>query len=86
MDATTVAVDLAKDIFEVACANRAGRVVERRRLTRRQFEQFLDKVETNTEIVMEACGTAHYWGRRCQTRSRSTPSRASFRHRESMNG
>jgi len=68
MDATTVAVDLAKDIFEVACANRAGRVVERRRLTRRQFEQFLDKVETNTEIVMEACGTAHYWGRRCQTR------------------
>jgi proteic killer suppression protein len=27
MDATTVAVDLAKDIFEVACANRAGRVV-----------------------------------------------------------
>ena len=23
MDATTVAVDLAKDVFEVACANRA---------------------------------------------------------------
>ena len=28
MDATTVAVDLAKDIFEVALANRAGRVVD----------------------------------------------------------
>jgi hypothetical protein len=35
MDATTVAVDLAKDIFEVALANRAGRVIERKRLTRR---------------------------------------------------
>jgi hypothetical protein len=28
MDATTVAVDLAKNIFEVACANRAERVVD----------------------------------------------------------
>jgi hypothetical protein len=37
MDATTVAVDLAKDIFEVAPANRAGRVIERKRLTRRQI-------------------------------------------------
>ena len=27
MDATTVAVDLAKDVFEVALANRAGRIV-----------------------------------------------------------
>jgi hypothetical protein len=27
MDATTVAVDLAKDIFEVAIANRAGRIL-----------------------------------------------------------
>ena len=30
-DATTVAVDLAKDVFEVALANRAGRIVERKR-------------------------------------------------------
>jgi transposase len=42
MDATTVAVDLAKDIFEVAVANRAGRIIERKRLTRRQFERFID--------------------------------------------
>ena len=42
MDATTVAVDLAKDIFEVALANRAGRIIERKRLTRRQFERFVD--------------------------------------------
>jgi transposase len=68
MDATTVAVDLAKDIFEVACANRAGRVVERKRLTRRQFERFVDSLEAGTDVIMEACGTAHYWGRRCQAR------------------
>lgn len=68
MDATTVAVDLAKDVFEVALANRAGRIVDRRRLTRRQFERFVEGLDSGTTVVMEACGTAHYWGRRCQAR------------------
>jgi transposase len=66
MDATTVAVDLAKDVFEVAAANRAGRILERKRLTCRQFEVFVDALPAGTRVVMEACGTAHYWGRRCQ--------------------
>ena len=68
MDATTVAVDLAKDIFEVALANRGGRIFERKRLTRPQFERFIDGLTPGTHVVMEACGTAHYWGRRCQAR------------------
>jgi transposase len=68
MDATTVAIDLAKDIFEVAVANRAGRIIERKRLARRPFERFVDELHAGTEIIMEACGTAHYWGRRCQAR------------------
>jgi hypothetical protein len=37
MDATTVAVDLAKDVFEVALANRVHRIIDRKRLTRWQF-------------------------------------------------
>lgn len=68
MDATTVAVDLAKDVFEVAVANRAHRIIERKRLTRRQFDSFIDGLTAGTTVVMEACGTAHYWGRRCQAR------------------
>ncbi len=68
MDATTLAVDLAKDVFEVAWANRAGRLPLRKRLTRRQFERTIDAVCPGTTVVMESCGTAHYWGRRCQTR------------------
>jgi transposase len=68
MDATTVAVDLAKDVFEVALANRAGRIIERKRLTRRQFERLIDALVPGTTVVMEACGTAHYWGRRAQAR------------------
>jgi transposase len=68
MDATTIAVDLAKDVFEVAAANRADRIIERKRLTRHQFERFIDALPAGTLVIMEACGTAHYWGRRCQAR------------------
>ena len=68
MDATTVAVDLAKDVFQVALANRAGRIIKRQRLTRRQFERLLSGVAVDTEIIMESCGSAHYWGRRAQAR------------------
>jgi transposase len=68
MDVITVAVDLAKEVFQVALANRAGRVIDRRRLTRRQFERLVDDLPSTTEVVMESCGTAHYWGRRVTAR------------------
>ncbi len=35
MDGTTVAVDLAKTVFEVAVADERGRIIERKRLGRR---------------------------------------------------
>lgn len=69
MNAMTVAVDLAKEVFEVAVANRAGRIVERKRLTRRQFERWIDTVPAGTTMVMEACATAHFWARRCLARA-----------------
>ena len=40
MDATTVAVDLAKNVFEVVAANEQWKVIERARLTRGQFERW----------------------------------------------
>jgi hypothetical protein len=40
MDATTVAVDLAKNVFEIAVADANWRVTERTRLTRSQFQRF----------------------------------------------
>ena len=68
MDAMTVAIDLAKDVFQVAVANRAGRIVDRHRFTRRQFERFIDTLITDTDVIMESCGTSHYWGRQMQSR------------------
>jgi transposase len=65
MDATTVAVDLAKTVFELALANAQWRVVGRHRLNRAKFARFLTETAP-THVVMEACGTAHYWGRIAQ--------------------
>lgn len=65
MDATTVAVDLAKAVFELAIANAQWRVISRQRLNRAQFTRYLTQTSP-THIVMEACGMAHYWGRLAQ--------------------
>jgi transposase len=65
MDATTVAVDLAKSVFELALADGQWRITARQRLNRVQFGRFL-RQHAPTHVVMEACGMAHYWGRVAQ--------------------
>jgi len=67
MQSTTIAVDLAKSVFEVAVSEHPGRVAKRYRFSRGQFSRFLAE-RTPATIVMEACGTAHFWGREAQAR------------------
>jgi transposase len=62
MNATTVAVDLAKSVFEIAVADSHWKITERARLTRNQFERWFDNRRVDL-VVMEACGSAHHWGR-----------------------
>lgn len=62
MQSTTVAVDLAKSVFQLAVADAHWRVTEQHRLSRSQFEKwFLNR--TVSQVVMEACGSAHHWAR-----------------------
>jgi transposase len=61
----TVAVDLAKSVFQVAVANPAGRILQRHRFSRKEFAAFLRALEP-AHPVMEARGTAHHWGRLAQ--------------------
>ena len=63
MHATVVAIDLAKEVFELAFADGAGRILERKRLSRHAFAHCLDN-RPPLQVVMEACGSAHYWARR----------------------
>jgi transposase len=66
MNATTVAVDLAKNVYQLAVADANWKVIEKHRLTRTQFERFFANREVKL-VVMEACGSAHYWARQIQT-------------------
>lgn len=66
MSRVTISVDLAKNVFELAISPRPGQISERLRLSRSQFERFWVGRST-ARVVMEACATAHYWGRRLQS-------------------
>jgi len=62
MHATTVAVDLAKSVFQIAVADEHWHIVETQRLTRTQFERWFANRAVGL-VVMEACGSAHHWAR-----------------------
>ena len=65
MNSTTIAVDVAKSVFEVAVSLHPGQVRERHRLSREQFGRFL-AAQAPTTVLMEACGSAHHWARHAQ--------------------
>src|SRR5438034_1293148 len=62
---TVAAVDVAKVVFDVALSDEPGRVRLTRRLPRGGFLLFFGQLPAAT-VVMEACGSAHYWARRIQ--------------------
>jgi transposase len=55
-------VDLAKSVIQVHGVDAQGQVVVRRQLRRDQVAAFFSK-QPSALIGMEACGSAHYWGR-----------------------
>lgn len=60
-----VGVDLSKSVFQISIADSHGRIVKRRKLTRLQFSNFLATTAIS-HIVMEGCGSAHYWARKAE--------------------
>jgi transposase len=59
---STIGLDLGKKVFEVHGVGEKGEMVVRRRLRRSQVVDWFAKVPPCL-IGMEACATAHYWGR-----------------------
>jgi transposase len=57
-----VGIDVAKSVFQLAVADGAWRVIEEHRLTRTQMERWFANRAVGL-VVMEACGSAHHWGR-----------------------
>ena len=62
MQCTTIGIDIAKSVFQVSIANGNQKILKRHRLSRGQFERFLYN-QSQSKLVMEACGTAHHWAR-----------------------
>ena len=65
MKDTILGLDLAKTIFHFVEINRAGKQLKKRKLRRRQMNAFFAN-HPECLIAMEACGSAHYWGRAFQ--------------------
>jgi transposase len=65
MDRTTIAVDLAKSVFQVAVSSRHGSVDVERRLSRDRFLTFFAQ-QPPAKVLFEACGSAHHWARQLQ--------------------
>jgi len=63
----TIAVDLSKNVFQVAESEHPGKVSRKRRLTHGQFERYLGACPPS-RFVLEACGSAHHWGREIQSK------------------
>ena len=57
-----IAIDTSKHVFTLHGVDEQERPVLRRELKRGQMETFFAKQEA-TEVVLEACGGSHHWGR-----------------------
>jgi len=62
----TIAIDLAEEVFQLACAEPGFKVFRSLRLRRAEFIAFWASYPV-VHVVMEACGSAHHFGRWLQS-------------------
>jgi transposase len=65
MKITTVGIDLAKNVFQVHGIDERGKAILRKQLRRAQVAIFFANLPPCV-IGMEACASAHHWGRTLQ--------------------
>ena len=56
MEHTTIAVDLAKSVFQIAVSHQPGRVDEERRLSRDRFLEFFAQRPPDRAAARAQCG------------------------------
>ncbi len=59
---TTIAVDIAKRVFSLYWVDAQTGEIGARTMTRVKFEEFM-RTREPSRVVLEAGGSAHYWGR-----------------------
>lgn len=63
---TLLAIDVAKNVFQLHGVNQQGNCVLKKRLSREKLPEFMAKLPA-CQVVMEACGGSHYWCRNFQS-------------------
>jgi len=61
-DITTIGIDLAKEVFAVCMLDQTGAEVYSKVLKRDAFMSWAEQLSP-CAVAMEACGSAHHWGR-----------------------
>lgn len=64
-EVSIIGLDLAKHVFQAHGADKDGRAVFRKRLRREEVLAFF-ACQSLCRVVMEACGSSHYWARQIQ--------------------
>lgn len=64
MNITTVGVDLAKEVITVCAMDQHGQVIKTKDLRTSEFAEWLVQLPAGTMVGMEACSSAHFWGRK----------------------
>ena len=62
---TIIGIELAKNVFHLHAVDSTGRQVKVIKLSRLKLTEYLHRSEPTT-VAMEACASAHHWGRLCQ--------------------
>ncbi len=65
MPIVRIGMDIAKNVFQVHGVNEQGKVVVQKQLSRRKVLAYFAQLPA-CRIGVEACGSAHYWGRELQ--------------------
>ena len=66
MKISTIGLDLAKEVFQIHAVDIHGKVVQKKKLKRKEMSTYFAQLEPCL-IGMEACGSSHYWARKLQS-------------------
>ena len=66
MKISTIGLDLAKEVFQIHAVDEHGKVVQKKKLKRKEMSTYYANLEPCL-IGMEACGSSHYWARKLQS-------------------
>lgn len=65
-DITLLAIDLAKDVYQLHGVDKHGKAVVKKKLSRARLMTYIAQLKP-CKIAMEACGSSNHWGRAFQS-------------------